>query len=83
MLADSKDELVLMLKRKYEESEAQNRALKKEVEEFKKGNTGAEAQLKAVQEMHSQKIKTLLKSINNLKKEVQQEKIDKKDNVRI
>jgi ribosomal protein S15P/S13E len=33
--------------------------------------------------MHSQKIKTLLKSINNLKKEVQQEKFDKKDNVRI
>lgn len=83
MLSDSKDELVMMLKRKFEESEAQNRALKKEVEEFKKGNTGAEAQLKAVQEMHSQKIKTLLKSINNLKKEVQQEKIDKKDNVRI
>mgnify|MGYP002632951477 CR=1 FL=1 len=33
--------------------------------------------------MHSQKIKTLLKSINNLKKEVQQEKFEKKDNVRI
>jgi hypothetical protein len=44
--------------------------MKKELEEFKKGNSGAEAQLKAVQEMHSQKIKTLLKSINNLKKEV-------------
>lgn len=43
----------MMLKRKYEESEAQNRALKKEVDEFKKGNSGAEAQLKAVQEMHS------------------------------
>ena len=33
--------------------------------------------------MHSQKIKTLLKSINSLKKEVQKEKFDKKDNVRI
>lgn len=33
--------------------------------------------------MHSQKVKTLLKSINNLKKEVQQEKFEKKDNVRI
>ena len=33
----------MMLKRKYEESEAQNRALKKEVDEFKKGNSGAEA----------------------------------------
>ena len=34
-------------------------------------------------EMHSQKVKTLLKSINNLKKEVQKEKFEKKDNVRI
>lgn len=33
--------------------------------------------------MHSQKIKTLLKSINSLKKEVQKEKFDKKDNVRV
>ena len=83
MQGEAKDELVILLKRKLEESEAQNKSLKKEVEEFKKGNSGAEAQLKAVQEMHSQKIKTLLKSINNLKKEVQQEKFDKKDNVRI
>lgn len=45
--------------------------MKRELDELKKGNSGAEAQLKAVQEMHSQKIKTLLKSINNLKKEVQ------------
>lgn len=33
----------MMLKRKYEESEAQNKSLKKEAEEFKKGNSGAEA----------------------------------------
>lgn len=33
--------------------------------------------------MHSQKIKTLLKSINNLKKEVQKEKFEKNENVRI
>lgn len=32
--------------------------------------------------MHAQKIKTLLKSIQILKKEVQKEKFDKKDNVR-
>lgn len=83
MLGDTKDELVMMLKKKYDDSETQNKQMKKELEEFKKGNSGAEAQLKAVQEMHSQKIKTLLKSINNLKKEVQQEKFDKKDNVRI
>jgi hypothetical protein len=43
MLGDTKDELVMMLKRKYEESESLNKALKKEVEEFKKGNSGAEA----------------------------------------
>jgi hypothetical protein len=34
-------------------------------------------------EIHSQKIKSLLKSINNLKKEVQQSKFEQKDNVRI
>jgi len=83
MLGDTKDELVLMLKRKLEESEGHNRHLKKELDDLKKGNTGAEAQLKAVQEMHSQKIKTLLKSINNLKKEVQTGKLEQKDNVRI
>jgi len=33
--------------------------------------------------MHSSKVKTLLKSINNLKKEVQKEKFEKKDDVRI
>lgn len=33
--------------------------------------------------MHASKIKTLLKSINNLKKEVQQAKFEQKDNVRI
>ncbi len=32
--------------------------------------------------MQAQKIKTLLKSIQNLKKEVQKEKFEKKDNVR-
>ena len=48
MQGDTKDELVILLKRKLEESEAQNKSLKKEVEEFKKGDSGAEAQLKAV-----------------------------------
>jgi len=32
--------------------------------------------------MHASKIKTLLKSIQNLQKEVQKEKFEKKDNVR-
>lgn len=33
--------------------------------------------------MHAQKIKMLLKSIQVLKKEIQKEKADKKDNVRV
>ena len=33
--------------------------------------------------MHSQKVRTLLKSINNLKKEVAKTKFEQKDNVRI
>ena len=49
---------------------ADNSLLKKENEEFKKGNSGAEAQLKAEKTMHKQKVMTLLKSIDNLKKEV-------------
>ena len=76
MLGDTKDELVMMLKKKYQESEDQNKLLKRELEEFKKGNSGSEATIKANNEMHSQKIKTLLKSINNLKKEVAQGKFE-------
>ena len=33
--------------------------------------------------MHSQKVRTLLKSINNLKKDVAKTKFEQKDNVRI
>ena len=33
--------------------------------------------------MHSQKVRTLLKSINNLKKEVAKTKFEQKENVRI
>jgi nitrate reductase assembly molybdenum cofactor insertion protein NarJ len=33
--------------------------------------------------MHASKIKTLLKSIANLKKEIQKERFEKKDNVRV
>ena len=61
----------------------ENVILKKQNEDFKKGNSGSEEQIKALTEMHSQKVKTLLKSINNLKKDVQREKFEKKDNVRI
>ena len=49
---------------------------------MKRGDSAAENKIKALSEMHSQKIKTLLKSIQNLKEEVQKEKFEKKDNVR-
>ena len=79
----TKDELINLLKKNYDQMKQENAALKKQNEEFKKGNAGSEEQIKALTEMHSQKVKTLLKSINNLKKEVQKEKFEKKDNVRI
>ena len=82
MYKDSKDELIVMLKRKNKEFEEQIKILTKENEEFKKGDSAAEQKIKALNEIHSQKIKTLLKSIQNLKKEVQKEKFEKKDNVR-
>lgn len=78
----TKDEIVILLKRKLEEATAENGELKKQLN-AQKGNTGSEEQIRAINEMNSQKVKTLLKSINNLKKEVQKEKFEKKDNVRI
>jgi hypothetical protein len=42
-LGDTKDELVMMLKKKYQESEDQNKLLRRELEEFKKGNAGTDA----------------------------------------
>ena len=79
----TKDELIMLLKKNYDQVKQENGVLKKQNEEFKKGNAGGEEQIKALTEMHSQKVRTLLKSINNLKKEVQKEKFEKKDNVRI
>ena len=81
--SQTKDELINLLKKNYDQMKQENVVLKKQNEEFKKGNAGSEEQTKALTEMHSQKVKTLLKSINNLKKEVQKEKFEKKDNVRI
>ena len=79
----TKDELINMLKKKFDEVRNENTVLKTQNEEFKKGNQGSEAQIKALNEMHSQKIRTLLKSINNLKKEVAKAKFEQKENVRI
>ena len=74
---------MLLLKRKLDETTNENKELKKQVEATLKGNAGSEEQIRALNDMHSQKIKTLLKSINNLKKEVQKEKFEKNENVRI
>mmetsp|Transcript_17361 Transcript_17361/g.20576 ORF Transcript_17361/g.20576 Transcript_17361/m.20576 type:complete len:186 (-) Transcript_17361:52-609(-) len=79
----TKDELINLLKKKHDEVKAENTVLKQQNDEFKKGNAGSEQQIKAINEMHSQKIRTLLKSINNLKKEVAKTKFEQKDNVRI
>lgn len=82
MLSDTKDNLILIVKRENAELKEQVKQLSKQNEEFKKGDGAAEQKIKALNEMHAQKVKTLLKSIQILKKEVQKEKFDKKDNVR-
>lgn len=58
------------------------KTLKKQLDDLKKGETGAENKIKALNEIHSQKTKALLKSINLLKKEIQKVKYEQKDNVR-
>ena len=82
MLKDNKDEMIVMLKRKNAELDEQVKNLVKLNEDYKKGDGQAEVKIKALNEMQAQKVKTLLKSIQLLKKEVQKEKFDKKDNVR-
>lgn len=70
MQKDHKDELILMLKRKNAELEEKQKQATLQMDQLKKGESGSEQKVKAMQEMHAAKIKTLLKSINNLKKEV-------------
>lgn len=65
-----KDEMVLMLQRKNKEQEEIIKQLRLKNEDAQKGEVGAEAKIKALNEMHSAKTKALLKSINLLKKEV-------------
>ena len=74
--------MIVMLKRKNSDMEEQQRLLIKQCEEFKKGDSAAESKIKALGEINASKIKILLKSIQNLKKEVMKEKFEKKDNVR-
>ena len=74
--------MVLMLQRKNKEQEQTIKQLQRQNEQAAKGESGAETKIKALNEMHSQKTKALLKSINLLKKEVQKTKYEQKDNVR-
>jgi hypothetical protein len=83
MFKDQKDEMIVMLKRKNQELSEQLNLLVKQCEEYKKGDSAAETKIKALNEVNAQKVKTLLKSIQNLKKEVQKERFEKKDNVRV
>ena len=82
MFKDKKDEMIVMLNRKNGELEEQIRSLKKQTEELRRGDSAASSKITALNEMHASKIKTLLKSIQNLKKELQKEIFEKKDNVR-
>jgi predicted RNase H-like nuclease (RuvC/YqgF family) len=53
MIGDTKDELIMMLKRKLNESDEQNKSLKHDLDELRKGNTGQDAEIKAIKEIHS------------------------------
>jgi hypothetical protein len=75
--------MIVMLKRRTQELELQVLTAMKQVDEYKKGDSAASAKIKALEEMQASKVKTLLKSIANLKKEVQKERFEKKDNVRV
>lgn len=46
------------------------------MEDQRKGESGAEAKIKAINDMNSDKTKALLKSINLLKKEIQKIKYE-------
>ena len=77
-----KDQMVATLQNKNKDLEEQLKALKKQLEDTKQGEASQEERIKAINEMHAQKTKALLKSINLLKKEIQKTKHEQKDNVR-
>lgn len=74
--------MVATLQNKNKDLEEQLKMTKKQLEETKRGEASQEEKMKAVNEMHAQKTKALLKSINLLKKEIQKAKHEQKDNVR-
>ena len=83
MFKDQKDELIGALKRKNLELADSVSALSKQCEEYKKGDVAAQEKMKGMAEMQAQKVKMLLKSIENMKRELQKERFEKKDNVRV
>lgn len=70
MLKDQKEEIIVALRRQITELEEQKRLLSKKNEEFMKNDSQADIKIKALTEMHASKVRMLLKSIQNLKKEV-------------
>lgn len=48
-----KDEMVVMLQRKNKEQEEQIKQLKRQAEDLKKGESGAEGKIRALNEIHS------------------------------
>lgn len=69
-----KDQMVMTLQNKNKDLEDQIKMLKKQLEDTKRTESGFEEKMKAVNEVHAQKTKALLKSINMLKKEIQKTK---------
>jgi len=53
MSKDHKEELIVMLKRQNADLQNQLKLQQKQVEEMKKGESGAEAKLKAQSELHA------------------------------
>lgn len=53
MQKEYKDEMIVMLKRENAEQKEQLKVLQKANEEFKKGDTLAEAKIKALNDMHA------------------------------
>lgn len=69
-MKNMKDQVVVTLQSKNKELEEQVKAVKKQLEDTKRGEASQEEKMKALNEIHAQKTKALLKSINLLKKEI-------------
>eukprot|EP01022_Parablepharisma_sp_SALTPOND_P017849 TRINITY_DN289_c0_g2_i1.p2 TRINITY_DN289_c0_g2~~TRINITY_DN289_c0_g2_i1.p2 ORF type:complete len:552 (+),score=139.99 TRINITY_DN289_c0_g2_i1:16141-17796(+) len=67
---------------KVSELQAKIKELNAIIEGYKSGELGAEGRIKALNEMHTKKVKALLKSIDQLKKESHKEKFLQKDNMK-